>query len=846
MVVMARLFGHLFKAGGLLLWLAPAAVLAQPDPMALQQQAIQRLDAVVAHIRRTGERQSQSVLLEQARADLGLSNRQLAQRGDQRALALGLIKQGHTFRLQGQWPMAIQLYQEALGAARRAADGGLQSESLAWKALAESYRQERGQALADAAEAVQLAEHAGSTDQLALALNTLEGIQIDQGDLTAAAATINRELAVAARVRDPMAMVYALLGRHKVLYRQGSKCDYKVAFQACKQNLDQSLADIKASIQILERLGYTYLVTNNRISEQATENQLAMLSSLEELATSLQQPAAAFSPKDASQVILNEQFISPNTDKDFRILMQQSQQVLEQARRNNYLEEDAGVLYSRGNIKSLEGDAKAALDLYVQAVDMVERDRRKLRDERSRGAFSEGQLLYYNTAILEFLQRRQYAEAFGLLERSRSRVFVDLLSSRRLDLRRPVEQQLYAEAMLLRTRIGDQQSQLFELTSQRATAASNAKIKALQQAIRGLEFQYQAVLTRMGREAPQLQSLVVSAPASLQQLQQSMREEKYELFQYQVMESNLILWHISSDSVFVRSVFLPRLQLKTKLAALQQSLSTPNVTFNETIARELFLYLIQPALIRVRSDRLVIIPHDDLNHLSFQVLQNPADGRFLGERFQLTYAPSVSVQLGLRRQQGPLSGKLFAAGDPSIAAAGPELQAIARLFPAGDSTVITNGAREDDLKIRVKGADVVHLALHGQFNATEPMLSHLKLAAGGKDDGWLTAAEMFALPLTDSRLVVLSGCETGRAEASRGNELQGMARALIYAGAPAMLLSQWRVDSESTALWMQTFYQSALTRSIPAAARDALIRVKANPAYRHPYYWGAFTVISRS
>jgi CHAT domain-containing protein len=185
-------------------------------------------------------------------------------------------------------------------------------------------------------------------------------------------------------------------------------------------------------------------------------------------------------------------------------------------------------------------------------------------------------------------------------------------------------------------------------------------------------------------------------------------------------------------------------------------------------------------------------------------------------------------------------------GDPSIAAAGPELQAIARLFPAGASTVITDGASEDDLKARLGGAHVVHLALHGQFNATEPMLSHLNLAAGGKDDGRLTAAEMFALPLTNSRLVVLSGCETGRAEASRGNELQGMARALIYAGAPAMLLSQWRVDSESTALWMQTFYQSALSRSIPAAARDALIRVKANPAYRHPYYWAAFTVISRS
>jgi tetratricopeptide (TPR) repeat protein len=289
MVVMAKPFGHLLQAGGLWLLLAPAAVLARPDPLDLQQQAIQRIDGVVAHIRRTGERQSQAVELEQARADLGLSNRQLAQRGDQRALALGLIKQGHTFRLQGQWPMAIQLYQDALGAARRAADGGLQSESLAWKALAESFRQERGQGLADATEAVRLAEQAGSTDQLVLALNTLEGIQIDQGDLTAAAATINRELAVAARVRDPMAMVYALLGRQSVHYRQGSKCDYKVAFQACKQNLDQARADLKASIQILERLGYTYLITNTRMMEQATEAELAMLSSRENLATSLQQ-----------------------------------------------------------------------------------------------------------------------------------------------------------------------------------------------------------------------------------------------------------------------------------------------------------------------------------------------------------------------------------------------------------------------------------------------------------------------------------------------------------------------------------------------------------------------------
>jgi CHAT domain-containing protein len=742
--------------------------------------------------------------------------------------------------------MAIKLYQEAQATARKAGSGGLQSESLAWKSLAESFRLEQGQALADAQEAVYLAEQAGSADQQALALNALESIQIELGDLTAAAATINRELVAADRSKDPMRMVYALLGRHKVYYKQGSKCDYKVAFQACKKSLDQANSDIKKSIQILQRLGYTYLVMNNRIGEQSVEGELVYLRSREQLAASLQIPSKAFSPKDANRVIVNEQFVSANTkDKQMRVVFQQTQRLIQGANKTVYAAEDARMLSLKGDIKSYEGDINAALDFYLQAVAMVERDRRKLRDERSRGIFSEEQLQYYNYPILEFLQRRQYAKAFDLLERSRSRVFADLLSSRRLNLRKPPEQRLYAEAMLLQTRIADQQTKLFDLNSQPVSTATAAKVKRLKDTIRALEAQHQAVLSRMGTEAPQLKDLVVSAPATLQQLQQSMREENYELLQYQVLEFKLILWHITSDSVFVRSIFLPRLQMKSKLAALQRSLVDHNTAFNETVSKELFLYLIQPALSRIRSDHLVIIPHDDLNNLPFQVLQDPVDGRYLGERFKLTYAPSVSVQLGLKRSKSPFAGRLYAVGDPSIGDAGPEIEAIAKLFPAGTRTVMTNGVREDQLKTQLGDVDVVHLALHGKYNASEPMLSYLSLEPGGSDDGQLTAAEMFALPLAQSPLVVLSGCETGRAEASRGNEIQGMARALIYAGAASMVLSQWRVDSAATALWMQTFYQSAMAKSIPAAARDALTRVKANPAYRHPYYWAAFTVISR-
>ena len=67
----------------------------------------------------------------------------------------------------------------------------------------------------------------------------------------------------------------------------------------------------------------------------------------------------------------------------------------------------------------------------------------------------------------------------------------------------------------------------------------------------------------------------------------------------------------------------------------------------------------------------------------------------------------------------------------------------------------------------------------------------------------------------------------------------------MYAGASTLVLSHWQVDSDATALWMEAFYQAALTKPLPEAARMALIKVKNTPVYSHPYYWAAFTMVGR-
>ena len=371
---------------------------------------------------------------------------------------------------------------------------------------------------------------------------------------------------------------------------------------------------------------------------------------------------------------------------------------------------------------------------------------------------------------------------------------------------------------------------MFEAASGAESAQQKATLTDLQRQIRGLETRYQAVLSRISVEAPRVQNLVTSTTVPLDALQRSMRNERYEMLQYLVLEHAVLLWHITADSVDVLNVFLPRSELIAKVASLSKSFERENASFDETGARELYLYLIQPVVKRIRSDRLVIVPHDDLHHVPFEVLQDPADGHYVGERFDITYAPSASILLNLKRSAPLAGGRLLAVANPTLAGAPAEARTISRLFGAQSKVSDDTLALERDVKTWVRDFDVIHLAVHGKF-ADDPMLS--------------TAAEMFGLPLENRRLVVLAACETGRVEATHGNEILGIERALLYAGAGTLVLSRWKVDTVATSLWMETFYRAALIRPPPAAAREALKAVKSDSRFRSPYYWGAFAMVGR-
>jgi CHAT domain-containing protein len=97
--------------------------------------------------------------------------------------------------------------------------------------------------------------------------------------------------------------------------------------------------------------------------------------------------------------------------------------------------------------------------------------------------------------------------------------------------------------------------------------------------------------------------------------------------------------------------------------------------------------------------------------------------------------------------------------------------------------------------------------------------------------------------------VVLSACNTAAADKPGAEVLSGLARAFFYAGARALLVSHWSVDSEAaTQLTTSTF---AAMKSDPKLGRaEALRRCNAgymndrgSPLKAYPAFWGPFSII---
>jgi CHAT domain-containing protein len=124
------------------------------------------------------------------------------------------------------------------------------------------------------------------------------------------------------------------------------------------------------------------------------------------------------------------------------------------------------------------------------------------------------------------------------------------------------------------------------------------------------------------------------------------------------------------------------------------------------------------------------------------------------------------------------------------------------------------------------------------FRADNPMFSSL-----GLHDGWFTATDVLQLDL-DGAIVTLSACESARNQVLAGDELLGLARGFLGAGASTLVASLWLVQDETTAHMMEDWYARLHAGAGRATAlREAQLALK--KWCPHPYYWAPFVLIGK-
>lgn len=243
-------------------------------------------------------------------------------------------------------------------------------------------------------------------------------------------------------------------------------------------------------------------------------------------------------------------------------------------------------------------------------------------------------------------------------------------------------------------------------------------------------------------------------------------------------------------------------------------------------------------------ERIVVVPHRALHYVPFAALH---DGRrSLLDEHEITLAPTLGLWLdgagAADAAPPPRRVAAFGVGGDALPHVGAEVRAVADAFrrqPGGSARVhLEAAATQPALRDALAGADVLHLACHGQFRADSPSFSALHLA-----DGPLTLHDAAELPL-QAQLVTLSACETGLSKVAPGDELLGLVRGFLLGGARRVLATHWTVDDAGTAVLMAQFYDAVLAGARPAAAlrraQQALAQV-----HPHPYFWAAFALHER-
>lgn len=499
-------------------------------------------------------------------------------------------------------------------------------------------------------------------------------------------------------------------------------------------------------------------------------------------------------------------------------------------------------------------DLTNSLKYLQQAESVIEAMRARIKIEDYKAGFIDDKLEVYSDLVEMLLDLEQPEKALEMAERAKSRNFVEMLANKNPAKTQGRNGELAARQDSLEQSITATQSAItiLRLKSTEITVPEKEQLVQLEQRLGDLKNKHQQNRIQLQETNPELADLVSVNPKKVPEIM-SLLTDSVALVEFFYSKDKIFCW------------ILDRQQLQSEVATFPvDSLGRLIINFRDQItnrltidriSKQIYDILIQPIENKIAGYKhLVIVPHGFLHYLPFAALMNEND-EYLLDKYSISLAPSATVLAYCKEKGDPFINspgwqpEILALGNPDLGDpsmnldfAMHEIRSISRTFPGMVKAYRGDQATETNFKLQSKKASMIVFSCHGEYDLKNPLFSALLLTPDETNNGRLEAHEIFDLKL-NCYLLVMSACETGLGTLTGGDEVIGLSRSFIFAGASSLMASLWKVDDLATAVLIKRFFRYLKTdknRSVALRKAQLLVRREINA---HPAFWAAFHVI---
>lgn len=461
-------------------------------------------------------------------------------------------------------------------------------------------------------------------------------------------------------------------------------------------------------------------------------------------------------------------------------------------------------------------------------------------------------------------------EAFRLSEKNRAGVMQEFLQRSNTRNKTGIMSPILAlESQLILSRI-DYLSKIKNEKNKKSEKDSD-QLLVYEEKLFELNRRYDSVLDRIQLDYPKYFAVEHGIDQITIDEMQAILQPSTTLIEYFITDEVLIAFVATNKSFQIFE--LENYPGVGEIEEFRQHIKLKNKAQFKKSAFSLYSQLLKPFADKLQGTQLIIIPDGPLWHLNFDLLlteehpsNNPKKWPYLLRDYAISFANSANYLHKVSKQPSIENARCLAFSfsdslkiEENNSLTFRTLKSMRKDLPGSRREIreisemvegkyfYGSAANEANFKARARDYEILHLALHGEVDQSNPENSRLYFTQvrDSVEDNFLYGHELIDMDLP-SELTVLSACNSGSGKILPGEGIMSLGNAFQYAGSKSLLMTQWQVSDNTAPEIIRMFYLNLKNGIDKATALQKAKLEYLNNAdiYRSdPFYWGSFFLV---